>query len=267
MALKLVIEKLEDVDEDVRSLYKEKDGKFRLDVDGVEDTTAMKAALARANKEAGDRRKQIDRWEKIGKTAEEIEELLAKIDEDKDKAAHEKGDVEAVKKQMLDQFAKERKKLEDKIAEAEVKTGKMRSAMESQMIDATATAAIVEAKGDPFMLLHHVQRFAKVEEADDGKYMIKVMDPLEGTEKVNGEGKPMTIPELVAEMSQNERYARAFVGNGHSGGGSRQQGGGERPSTVKSKKELDTREKRMAFVKTFPSEEAGMDAYDKLPKG
>lgn len=37
MALKRVIEKLEDVDEGMRSLYKEANGKFVLDVDGSED--------------------------------------------------------------------------------------------------------------------------------------------------------------------------------------------------------------------------------------
>ena len=42
MALKLIIDSLEGLSDSVKELYKEKDGKFHLDVDGIEDTSGLK---------------------------------------------------------------------------------------------------------------------------------------------------------------------------------------------------------------------------------
>ena len=73
MALKLSVDKLDDVEENLRSLYVEKDGKFSLAVDGIEDTSALKEALRKERKRADDAEKQRKAWEKSGKTPDEIQ--------------------------------------------------------------------------------------------------------------------------------------------------------------------------------------------------
>ena len=52
MGLKAILETLDEVPEALRAFYVERDGKFVLDADGVEDVTGLKSAL---EKERGDR--------------------------------------------------------------------------------------------------------------------------------------------------------------------------------------------------------------------
>ena len=54
MALELIIDSLETVDEAVRGLYIEKDGKFSLDVSGLPDNTGLKSALDAERKASKD---------------------------------------------------------------------------------------------------------------------------------------------------------------------------------------------------------------------
>ena len=89
MALKLKLNKAEweGLEEGFQKLYEEKDGGYVLSVDGVEDTSALRSAL---QKERADREKfskQVKAWEALGKTPEEISELLAKLDADEAKLA------------------------------------------------------------------------------------------------------------------------------------------------------------------------------------
>jgi hypothetical protein len=76
MALELVVEKLESVAEEVRGLYVEKDGKFHLDVTGIEDNSGLKSAL----------QKERDAAKTATKTLKEFQERFAGIDPDKVKA-------------------------------------------------------------------------------------------------------------------------------------------------------------------------------------
>ena len=43
--LKLTVDSLDGIDETIKGLYVEKDGKFVLPVEGIEDTTGLKTAL------------------------------------------------------------------------------------------------------------------------------------------------------------------------------------------------------------------------------
>jgi hypothetical protein len=70
--LKLVLDSIEGLDETTREMYVEKDGKFHLDVDGIEDTGGLKSALQKERKDRADLEKKVKRWEALGKTDEEI---------------------------------------------------------------------------------------------------------------------------------------------------------------------------------------------------
>jgi hypothetical protein len=208
--LDLVVEKLDAVPEPLRALYAEQDGKFRLKVNGVEDPTALKGALDKERRAAREAEKQASQWRALGKTPEEIAQLLAAQAEAEEQKAAKAGEWEKLRSQMNEKHAADLKAKDDAIA-------KMRSALEKHLIDAQAATAIAAAKGVPELLLPHVQKHVRVVE-EDGEYSVRVVDA-KGDPRVNGKGDPLTIADLVGEMRQSTVFGRAFEGSGRSGGG------------------------------------------------
>jgi hypothetical protein len=248
--LKLNVDSLDGVDEALRPLYVEKDGKFSLAVDGIEDTTGLKNALASERRRASDLEKQVKGWQKSGKTPDEIQELI--------EAAEAKALTEAEKKGEWDKLKTQMNAAHETALKAKDETiGAMRRRLEAELVDAKATAAIAAAKGVPDLLLPHVQRHVKV----DDDFNVQVVDA-KGDPRVNGKGEPLSIADLIEEMKANEIYGRAFEGSGQSGSGMRPNsgGGGNPPGQVKRRSDLKTRAERAAFV-----DANGHDAYFKLP--
>ena len=102
MALKFTVDSLDDVSEAHRDLYAEKDGKFFLSVDGLEDNSGLKKALDTERETRKKYEKQIKSWERTGKTPEEITELLSATEE-AERLKHEKeGNFDAILKVMND---------------------------------------------------------------------------------------------------------------------------------------------------------------------
>jgi hypothetical protein len=244
-----VIDKLEDVAEELRGLYSEKDGKFHLDVDGIEDTGGLKRALQAERKAREDLDKKIKKWEALGKTDEEIAELIRKLDEDEHKDAEKKGEWEKLRAQMNEKHAKELAKRDEQISA-------LRGRLNAELVDAKATSAIAAQKGVPDLLLPHVQRHVKVDE----NFNVLVVDA-KGDPRVNGKGEPLSISELVAEMKSTETYGRAFEGTGHSGGGTPPNNGAAGTAHgVKRRSEFKSERERAAFV-----DANGLEAYEALP--
>lgn len=218
MSLKLMLTKAEweGLDEGIKGLYEEKDGGYSLSVDGLEDTSGLKSALQKERAEREKLAKQIKAWSATGKTPEEISELLTKLEEEEAKRAEKAGEWEKLKAQILESHRKELVKKDEEL-------GRMRSALESNLVDAAATAAIAEMKGIPVLLLPHVKAAVKVAESD-GKYSVQVVDAA-GTPRVNAKGEPLSIKELIEEMRQSEIFGRAFEATGTTGGGASGGGG------------------------------------------
>lgn len=210
MALELTVDKLDGIQEDLRGLYIEKDGKYHLDVSGIEDTKGLKSALDKERDEHKRLEKQVRNWDRLGKTPEEIVEILKAQEEAEKVKAEKAGDWEKLKAQMNDSHAKE-------IAAKEEQIVNMRKALEANLIDAQATSAIAAAKGVPELLLPHVKAHVKVVE-ENGNYTVAVVDA-KGDPRINGKGEPLMITDLVSEMKQNEIFGRAFEGSGQSGTG------------------------------------------------
>lgn len=261
MALKLIIDNLEDVEEAFRGMYTAKDGKFHLDVEGIEDNTAIKDALRKANKEALDRRKQLEGWHKLGKTAEEIEALLAKETERETTEAERKGEWEKLKAQMNEKHQADLKKKDLVIEEKDKLAASLRSSLERHLVDANATAAIASLKGVPELLLPHVRQHIKVVEDENGQFQVTVVDA-KGGPRVNGKGEPLSISEFVGEMQQSDIYSRAFEGVGSSGSGTRPPAGGGGPT--KRKSEFKSEKERAEWMATFPDPNQGIAAYKAL---
>lgn len=206
MALKLILDSLEGMDDAAKALYLEKDGKFHLDVEGIENADSVKAALDRERKAARDATKASEKWRALGKTPEEIQELLEAQREAEEQKATRAGEWDKLKAQMNEKHAAD-------IAQRDESITALRKRLNAELVDAKAVAAIAAAKGSPDLLLPHIQRQTKV----DDDFNVQVVDG-KGDPRVNGKGEPLSIADLVSEMRQSEVFGRAFDG-GNSGTG------------------------------------------------
>jgi hypothetical protein len=247
MALKLIVDKLDDIPEALRGEYTEKDGKFHLGVDGLEDTGGLKTALQKERADRAAYEKQVKAWQGLGKSPDEIKELLeaqARADEDK---ATKAGEWDKLKAQMNEKHDAALRSKDETISA-------MRMRLNAELVDAKAVAAIAAAKGVPELLLPHVQRHVKV----DADFNVQVVDD-KGDPRVNGKGEPLTIADLVAEMRGSEVFGRAFEGSGQSGSG-KQPGNGAGGAGVNRKSDFKTEKDRAAFV-----DKHGFEVYKALP--
>lgn len=210
MALKLTVDTLDGVDEPLRALYEPDGDKFKLKVDGLEDTSGLKTALQSERQARATYERQAKQWGALGKTPEEINELLvaqAKAEEDK---LNKAGEWDKLRAQMNDKHAAELQAERDRNAAKD-------KALARFMIDGEAAKAIAAAKGVPELLLPHVQRFARMVESD-GDYSVQIVDA-KGDPRVNAKGEPLTISDLIAEMRASDVFGRAFDGTDKSGSG------------------------------------------------
>jgi DNA-directed RNA polymerase subunit F len=222
MALKLMLEKLEDVTEAQRALYVEKDGKFHLDVDGLEDTTGLKNALAseRNNvKEAKRLAKELqDRFE--GLDPDKAREIMAKFDQDGEVALIAAGKIDEV---IAKRSEKLRAALDKQVNEAKQQTEaeKQRANKFSQRvldnhIRQAATAAGVHKNAVDDALLRARTMFTL---NDDGDAIQLTSD---GTPVLGKDGKtPFTPMEWLESMKDTAPH---WFPAGNSGGGA---GGGK----------------------------------------
>ena len=254
MALKLIVDKIDDIDENFRSLYVERDGKFHLDAEGFEEhptVSKYKQQQEAARRAERAMKSQIEKWEKLGKSDEEIAALIAAEEATKQTALEQKGQWEELKKQMNEKHQLDIKKWESLTEAEKQNNNKLKAKLERYLVDSKATAAIAAAEGEPELLLPIVKRFIKVSEDEDGEFYTSIVDD-KGGARVNGKGDPLTIDELLAEMKSSEKLGRAFKASGSSGGGS-SPGGGSNPKTTpagvpKTWAEAKTPEDKAKFI-------------------
>lgn len=230
MALKAIIEKLDDAPEALREHYRAgtadegAEGKFVLGVEAVggfalEDVSGLKTTLGKEMTA----RKALEKTAKAfeGLDVEKARAAIAKVEElgnidpakEADKLANTK--FEAAKAQLLEKHAGEIKTREDRIATL---TGAVDGLTRKQQ----ATLAIAEAKGAVELLLPHVLAHTRVKETDSGEFVVEVVDK-DGNARIgDGKGTPMDIKGLVAEMRASDTFGRAFDADGHDGTGKKQ---------------------------------------------
>lgn len=145
MALKAIIDSLDSVEEQFRSLYEEKDGKFVLMVDGLEShpgAAALKAALDRVR---GEKRTVSDKLTAAESRLEglpedfdiEAYETLRQQAEGKEPPKVEER-LAAQKTQLEAKFAKDREKLE-------ARANKLDGTLRRVMVDDGLTKALLDA--------------------------------------------------------------------------------------------------------------------------
>jgi DNA-directed RNA polymerase subunit F len=260
MALKAVLDTIDDLSDDLKSHYQQsEDGKFMLSVEPVggfalEDVTGLKTALGQERTTRQNLEKQVVKFKDIDpdKAREALEKLeeLAEIDPAKeaDKIANTK--FEAAKAQLLEKHTSE-------ITTRDERINGLTGTIDKLLREQRATMALAEAKGAVDLLLPHVLASTRTVEKEPGRFEVEVIDK-DGNVRIDGKGNNMDIKGLVAEMRQSEAFGRAFDGTGHSGSG-KQPGGGTGGSGTLKRSKMTTAQKA-EYVR-----EHGQEAFLKLP--
>jgi hypothetical protein len=233
MALKAILEKLEDAPEAVRDQYragtKEEgaEGKFVLSVEGVggfalENVDGLKSALSKERTAVGSLTKTLEKFKDID--PDKAREALGKVDElskiDPEKEADKivSTRLDALKGQLVEKHNNE-------LASRDQRINALTGTVDDLVRRQQATAAIAEAKGSIELLLPHVLAQSRSVEKD-GKWSVEVIDK-DGNARIgDSAGAPMSLSGLVAEMRKSETFSRAFDGDGHSGSGAQHDNGG-----------------------------------------
>lgn len=253
MALKLVVDSIDEIDETQRSLYVEKDGKYRLDVDGVEDVSGLKNALNSERGARGALEKKVKGWEKLGKTPEEIEALLQQHNEAEAERLKKAGDFDGILKQHQDKWEKEKSALQ---AERDTALTSERQAVIETRLLAALSGAEVTAEGADLLPDRLTGRIKF--EVREGKRVLTIMSA-DGVTPLAGTGKDglATFDDLVKEA--REKWPSLFKGHGASGGG-KPANNGAAGSSVSKKSDFKSEAERSAYVDKY-----GLDAYKRLP--
>jgi len=254
MPLALIVDSIDTVPEALRGEYTEKDGKFHLNVEGLDDTAGLKSALQKTRAERDAEQRQRKAWERLGKTPDEIAELLAKIEEDTTAAARKKGDVDAILKQKQEAWDKEKAAL---LGEIDASRSSERSAVVGErVLGALAKAGATEEGTE--LLPERLATRIKFETVD-GKRVLKIMQA-DGETPMAGSGADgaATIDDLVKEATT--KYPSLFKGSGAAGGGKPPDKNAGGAGGVSRKSDFKTERERAAWV-----DKNGMAAYEALP--
>lgn len=262
MAIKAVIGKLEDAPEAIRSSYRAATdadgealkGKFILTVDAaegfaLENVEGLKSSLSKERTRAEKAEGAIKKFGDLDpdaarKAIEKVAEFEA-LDPKKeaDKLAQVK--IEAATKQMAEKHAAE---LEGVRKQA---TG-YREQVQKLLIDNVAITALEGKKGDVELLLPHVKSQVRLKENDNGSFSVEVVDK-DGNAKIgDSKGTPMTVDQLVEEMSKSDKFGRAFEGANQTGGGQRPGTGTQKPGTQQGDFGGTRQERVAAIASKFP---------------
>jgi len=213
MALALTIEKLDGLDPKVASLYVEKDGKFVLDVDGMEDTSGLKSALEKERKSARDAERRLAALKDVD--PDEYARLKAEAAERETKKLTEAGEFDKLREKWQKERDAEKADFDRRIAEKDLLLRKFR-------LDDTVRAAALKAGVIPEDLEDVMTITAKFFQlAEDGA--LQVLDD-------KGEVTPKTVEEFFTKVFK-EKKPKFYAASGNSGAGTGASSGGGGPKT------------------------------------
>lgn len=215
MAIQMFVDTLDDVPEPLRDLYTEKDGKFALSVEGVEDAGGLKTALAAERKRAKELDAKVKKWERLGKSDEEISDMIAKAEEAERKKAEGEGDFGKVLQQHQAKWEKDRVTLEAELnaARASERSAVIGTSVMSALNKAGATEEGIDLLPDRLA--------ARIKfETDGGRRVLRIMAP-DGETPMAGSGGDglATFDDLVREATN--KWPSLFRGTGTAGSGAR----------------------------------------------
>lgn len=229
--LKFQLDTLEGVDEALRALYTEKDGKFVLGIEGLpqqEDVTGLKAKVDEL----------LGEKKLAEKKAREAEELART---EREEAARKSGNVEELERSWSEKYTRREAELNGML---EQERGTLSTQIRDLTVGRTATdiASALAIPGSAKALLPHIERRLSVEQRD-GKPVVVVLDQ-------QGKLSAATLDELKAEFANDTAFAPLIAGSKASGGGAAGAGGGG--GAAKGKIGGTKEERQAAIASRFP---------------
>jgi hypothetical protein len=222
---------LEGVDEAVRALYTEKDGKFVLGIEGLPQPEDVSGLKAKVDELLGEK-KLAER------KAREAEELART---EREEAARKSGNVEELEKSWSEKFNRREAELNGLLEqERGTLSGQIRDLTVGR--NATDIASALAIPGSAKALLPHIERRLSVEQRD-GKPVVVVLDQ-------QGKLSAATLDELKAEFANDTAFAPLIAGSKASGGGAAGAGGGG--GAAKGKIGGTKEERQAAIASRFP---------------
>ena len=231
MGLKYQLDTLDGLDDSVKSLYTEKEGKFVLGIEGLPQPEDVSGLKAKVDELLGEKKAA----EKARKDAEE----QARVE--REEAARKSGNVEELEKSWSEKYSRREAELNGML---EQERGTLSTQIRDLTVGRTATdiASALAIPGSAKALLPHIERRLSVEQRD-GKPVVVVLD-------AQGKLSAATLDELKAEFANDVAFAPLIAGSKASGGGANgASGGGGAP---KGKIGGNKAERTEAIASKFP---------------
>lgn len=220
------VPKLDDVPEQFRSLYVEKDGQHVVN----DSFSGVTGAIVGLNKSLKAARGEAETYKKgqvdltpLSEFGADPAAIRAAFDARVSELTSKGGDAAKAVERVRAEMTTANKTAMDAMT---AKNTALQGQLYHHLVSSAATAAIAEAKGVPELLMPFVEKLVKVAD-NDGQFTVQVLDD-KGEIRYSGvTGQPMTIKELVAEMKANSRYGRLFESEQQNGGGGFRPGAGK----------------------------------------
>ncbi len=223
MALAAIVDSVDALPEAIRGEYtKAADGRFHLNLEGG-DALPFVAGLRTALNSERTLRETHERsskaWAKLGKTPDEIAEMLREQEEATANGLKKKGDFDGILKQHTDKWAAREAAL---LGERDTANSAARTAI----VDASVTGALSKSKATAAGLELLGERLGKRVQLEfvNGKPVHKIMQA-DGTTPMAGSGSDglATYDDLVQEAVKS--WPELFEATGAGGGGTPPKGG------------------------------------------
>jgi hypothetical protein len=207
MGLKYLLDTLDGVDDSVKTLYVEKDGKYVLGIEGLPQPEDVSGLKSKVEELLGEKKLA----EKKAREAEEAARL------EREELARKSGNVEELERSWSEKYNRREAELNGML---EQERGTLSTQIRDLTVGRTATdiASALAIPGSAKAMLPHIERRLSVEQRD-GKPVVVVLDQ-------QGKLSAATLDELKAEFANDTAFAPLIAGSKASGGGAAGAGGG-----------------------------------------
>lgn len=255
--LKPIYESADDIPENLKEYYAESDaGGYILSVSdesgyALENVQGLKSTLGKLKDRATKAEEGLKQFSAIGRSPQELAEALSQLEsmqisqgEESEAISRMKAELESVKRSARENVEKATAPIQS-LADARMEQ------IKDLLIDSQLQNAIIEAGGNPRLLMPILKNEVRARTDEEGKVVVEIVDG-EGTPRIKGQDlTPMGFADLVAERRNDPDLAVAFKANGHSGGGTTpdsttQQGGARREFTPDEVSSMSLNEYRQA---------------------
>lgn len=256
MALKQKYKKQEDIPENSRHLFEEKNGEWVFTGVEMEDTSALKAAYERVKAAEKALRSRF------GNLPEDLdaEQIIALLEEKKqreEEGAKKAGEFDKLKEQLVQQHQKELAKTTERAAGLE-------KAIQKLVLDNAVMRTFEDMKDDirsPELLRPHVLNALRVTEVQPFTFQVEVLGE-DGQPRIgDSKGVLLSPKQLVEEMRAKDAFAPAFNAPKSSGSGAGEDGKRVPPGPGAAQKlsDLRTTADKVAYVQAH-----GQEAFENL---